>query len=335
MIAYTKPSLLSAAFVAALLGTAPAAFAQDKINLMMNWTADSAHLGFAVAQASGLYEAAGLEVEFTEGKGSAVAAQMVAAGQADIGLADTVAILNVASQGAPIRIISTVWKSGQFGVQYLTSSDITTPADLKGKKLAVSPGSAMQPLIPVFLRANGIADNEVEIITANSNTFLGLLTTGQVDAVSDTPEKVVIPLAAEGKEAGNLYFYTNGVPLASLSLVASEAALAEKPEAYRKFVEATAQGWQKAMEDPEAAVAALLQIFPESEHKPETLVQASAFSFNSICPGGAGDTIGVTSAETWDEMYAVLTSALNLPSDRPITDYYTLDFAPATPVLCK
>lgn len=335
MTALTNRTFYGAALAAALFAAAPAALAQDKINLIMNWTADSAHLGFAVAQASGLYEQAGLEVELTEGKGSAVAAQMVAAGQADIGLADTVAILNVASQGAPIKIISTVWKSGQFGIQFLTSSGITKPGDLDGKKLAVSPGSASQPLVPVFLRANGIDESKVEIVTASSNTFLGLLTTGQVDAVADTPEKVVLPLAAEGKEASNLYFYTNGVPLASLSLVASEKALAENPEAYRKFVEVTAQGWQKAMEDPQAAVDALLKVFPESEHKPETLIQASTYSFNSICPGGAGDTIGVTSAETWDKMYEVLTTALNLPSDRPITDYYTLDFAPATPVLCK
>lgn len=329
-----KTRLSCTAGVLALLLAAPGAWAQDVINLQMNWTADSAHLGFAVAQDSGIYAKHGLEVVLNEGRGSAVAAQLVASGQAEVGLADTVAILNVAAQGAPIVIISTVWKSGQFGVQFLKSSGIATPADLVGRKLAVSPGSAMQPLVPVFLRANGIAESDVEIVTANSNTFLGLLESGQVDAVSDTPEKVVVPLAAAGKEAGNIYFYTHGVPLASLSLVASSAALEKNGDAYTRFVTATAEGWKQAMANPGAAVDALLKVFPDTTHSREALLQGATYSFNSVCPAGKGDVIGVTDAATWDGMYTVLTGALNLPSDRPITDYYTLDHVPADPVLC-
>ena len=66
-------------FKAILLATAmtlPASgtYAADTMKMIMNWTADSAHLGFAVAQVNGLYEAADLNVELEEGRGSAVAA---------------------------------------------------------------------------------------------------------------------------------------------------------------------------------------------------------------------------------------------------------------------
>src|SRR5690606_15014272 len=167
MLYKAKTALLGAALcLASPFGTAMAA---DEIVVQMNWTADSAHLGFAMAEAKGLYEAKDLKVVMNEGRGSAVAAQMVATGQAQVGYADTVATLNVAAQGAPIKIISTVWKSGQFGVQFLESSGITEPRDLIGKKLAVSAGSAMLPLIPVFLRANDIKEDEVEIVTAATN----------------------------------------------------------------------------------------------------------------------------------------------------------------------
>lgn len=311
-----------------------AALAADRIEVQMNWTADSAHLGFAMAEAKGLYAAKDLEVIMNEGRGSAVAAQMVATGQAQVGYADTVATLNVAAQGAPIRIISTIWKSGQFGVQYLESSGIKEPRDLIGKKLAVSPGSAMLPLIPVFLRANDIKEGEVEIVTAATNTFLGLLTTGQVDAVSDTPEKVVVPLRAENVAAGNMYFYNHGVPVASLALIIAEDKLKENPDLYRRFVEATAEGWKAAMADPEGAVDALMKQFPETQHTREALLQAATYSFNSVCPGGAGDVIGVTDDATWATMYDVMTTAMGLTKDKPVTDYYTQDVVPATPVTC-
>lgn len=325
---------LAGAAMAAALGFAGGAQAQDKIQMQMNWTADSAHLGFAIAQLNGIYEEHDLDVELVEGRGSAVAAQLVATGQTQLGYADTGATLNVASQGAPIKIISTIWKSGQFGIQYLADSGISEPKDLVGKKLAVSPGSAMLPLIPVFLKANGIEESEVEIVSAAESAFIGLLTSGQVDAVSQTPENIVVPLAKEGIEAGNMYFYNHGVPIASLALVAREDQLAENPDVYKRFVRATALGWQEAMKDPEAAVDALLEVFPETGHSPENLLQAAEYSFASVCPGGAGDVIGVTDDETWASMYDVMTTAMDLPTSKPVTDYYTLDYVPEEPVLC-
>lgn len=320
------------AFVA-LFGTS-AAFAADKVTMQMNWTADTAHLGFAMAQVKGIYAEHDLEVELVEGRGSAVAAQLVATGQAELGYADTGAILNVASQGAPIRIISTIWKSGQFGIQSLASSNIKEPKDLIGKKLGVSPGSAMLPLIPVFLRANGIEESQVEIVSAAESAFVGLLTSGQVDAVSQTPENIVVPLAAQGIEANNMYFYNNGVPIASLAIVAREDKLAANGDVYKRFVDATAKGWLEALKDPEGSVKALLEVFPETGHTAENLLKSSTYSFASVCPAGSGDVIGVTPAETWASMYEVMTSAMNLTDAKPVTDYYTLDFVPSEPVLC-
>lgn len=329
---YRFKTLLLTTACAAFAGTA--SYAADKLTLQMNWTADSAHLGFAVAQAEGIYAAHDLEVTLVEGRGSAVAAQLVATGQVELGYADTGAALKVASQGAPIKIVSTIWKSGQFGIQFLADSGISEPKDLVGKKLAVSPGSAMMPLIPVFLKANGIDEGDVELITASESAFLGLLTSGQVDAVSQTPENVVVPLAEQGIDAGNMYFYDNGVPIASLSLIAREDKLAENGDVYRRFIEATAEGWKAAMADPEGAIDDLLEIFPETENTKASLLQAATYSFASVCPGGRGDSIGVTPPETWDEMFKVMTTAMDLSSENPVTTYYTNDFVPGEPVTC-
>ncbi|WP_204318718.1 ABC transporter substrate-binding protein [Pseudooceanicola aestuarii] len=318
----------------AALVAAQGAMAADKLTVQLNWTADSAHLGFAVAQEDGIYAEHDLEVTLVEGRGSSVAAQLVATGQVDLGYADTGATLNVAAKGAPIKIISTIWKSGQFGIQSLAESGISAPADLVGKKLAVSPGSAMLPLIPVFLKANDISEDDVEIVSASESAFLGLLTSGQVDAVSQTPENIVVPLAAQGIDADNMYFYDNGVPIASLSLVAREDMIAEKGDVLARFIAATAEGWQKAMDDPDDAIADLLKVFPETENSEASLKQASVYSFASVCPGGTGDTIGVTPPETWEEMFSVMTTAMEMPSEKPVTTYYTNDLVPDEPVSC-
>ena len=324
-------TILAAAAVSALPFQA---FALDPLTLTMNWTADSAHLGFAMAKANGFYEDEGLDVTLEEGRGSSVAAQLVATGQADLGYADAGAALNVASQGAPIKVIATIWKSGQFGIQSLASSGIASPADLKGKRIAVAPGTAMVPLVPVFLAANGMSESDVEVVSATQSAALGLLASGDIDAIAETPENTVVPLKAQGLDVDNMYFYNNGVPVVSLSLIAREDKIAKNPDLYKRFINATARGWQAAMENPEAAVDALLEIFPETENSKEALLQGATYSFASVCPGGSGDAIGVTDAGTWDGIYKVMTTAMNFSDAKPITDYYTLDLLPAEPVAC-
>ena len=192
----------------------------------------------------------------------------------------------------------------------------------------------MVALMPVFLSENGLSEDDVEIVSANQNAFLGLLTSGEVDATAETPENIVVPLAAQGIKANNMYFYNNGVPLVSLSLVALDDTLSDNPELIARFIEATAKGWQKAMADPKAAVAALRATFPGIEKSDEALLQGAAYSFSSVCPGGSGDAIGATDDATWSKIYKVMTGAMDFASDRPITEFYTNAHLPATPVKC-
>lgn len=160
------------------------------------------------------------------------------------------------------------------------------------------------------------------------------MTTKRVDAVSQTPEKIAVPLSKQGIESNNMYFFDNGVPLASLSLVAREDRISNKSDAIKRFIQATAEGWVAAMHDPQSAVKDLKTAFPETENDPEALLQASTYSFASVCPGGKGDTIGVTDDAAWSRMYAVMTSAMGLPADKPVTSYYTNALVPATPIVC-
>ncbi|MCF3931989.1 ABC transporter substrate-binding protein [Acuticoccus sp. M5D2P5] len=327
-------SLVTTILAGCALALPHAAMAADPVKLTMNWTADSAHLGFAMAKAKGFYADEDLDVTLEEGRGSSVAAQLVATGRTEIGLADAGAALNVAAQGAPIEVIATIWKSGQFGVQYLADSGISTPADLKGKSVAVAPGTAMVPLFGAFLAANGMSESDVDIVNATQSAALGLLAKGDIDAIAETPENTVVPLEAEGLDVENMYFYNNGVPVVSLSLIARSDKVEQNADLYERFIRATLKGWQAAMEDPEAAVDALLAEFPETENTKDALLQGAKYSFASVCPGGAGDAIGVTDDDTWSEIYDVMTTAMGFSSDRPVTDYYTLDLLPAEPITC-
>lgn len=141
---------LSAVFL--LLGFVSSnASAADALTVQLNWTADTAHLGFAVAQARGIYKKHDLDNKLVEGRGSAVAAQLVATGQADLAYADAVAALKVASQGVPLKIVSTVWKSGQFGILSIKDAGIKKaegPDRQEAGRLAGFSHAAAYPRLP-------------------------------------------------------------------------------------------------------------------------------------------------------------------------------------------
>ena len=88
------------------------------------------------------------------------------------------------------------------------------------------------------------------------------------------------------------------------------------------------------MQNPEAAVDALLAVFPDTKKTKEALLKSSAYSFSSVCQAGKGDSIGVTDAKTWETIYGVMTTAMQFPTTNPISHYYTSDYLPATAMTC-
>ncbi len=72
----------------AALATSASCFAAEKFTFLTNWYAQAEHGGFYQAQATGLYQHAGLDVEIKMGGPQINVMQLMAAGQADCTLGD-------------------------------------------------------------------------------------------------------------------------------------------------------------------------------------------------------------------------------------------------------
>ena len=58
------------------------------MKMTFNWVADTGYIPFLYADELGYYKDAGIEMEFEQGRGSVVTAQLIAQGQADVGYAE-------------------------------------------------------------------------------------------------------------------------------------------------------------------------------------------------------------------------------------------------------
>ncbi len=120
-------------------------------------------------------------------------------------------------------------------------SDITCPADLKGKEIAVSTNTITDYALDRLLMTEGLASEDiVKVNVPNMPLRLEILSQGKVSAAILTP-----PLSDMAVfNGGRVIVDDIEQPLAGPGLVFSQSALRDKSDAISRFI----QAWQQAVE---------------------------------------------------------------------------------------
>jgi sulfonate transport system substrate-binding protein len=121
-----------------------------------------------------------------------------AAGQQDIGLLGDVPAIIGKSAGINTKIIA-LTSSGPktLAVVVPTRSAITTPAALRGKKVAVVKGSYAHHLLLLVLQKGGLTANDIELINLSQADIATAIVNGNVDAAA-VWEPLLTKLSTQG-----------------------------------------------------------------------------------------------------------------------------------------
>jgi NitT/TauT family transport system substrate-binding protein len=174
---------LLAGSVAAALAAAPA-FAQQKLDFILNWVPGGDHAPYYYAKKMGWYKDAGIDLNLEPGKGSAVAVQKVAAGANPIGLADMPNALALRGKGADTVGVFNVYANSPQGLYWLKSSGIKSVKDLAGKKIGNPAGDGARTIWPALAKANGMDANSVTWVNIDANSKLAALKAKSIDATT-------------------------------------------------------------------------------------------------------------------------------------------------------
>jgi len=309
------------------------AMSADDLKVTLNWLPGQASAGIIYADALGYYRDAGINLTIEPGKGSGTTSQLVAAGNTDVGLANGPSAISIAVKGAPVKIIAPIYQAAQWGMISLKDTPIRTPKDLEGKTVAIPPGGADIPLFEAMVTANNLDKSKINIVSADAATYISLLAEKKVDAVSEAPTEVIVPLAEQGVEAKILYYKDNGAPLVGLSLIAREDKLKENPDLYKRFVEATLKGYAAVAKDPSAAAEAIVKAYPDAESKKRLVEGLTKYEVSGYCMEGANG-LGRPPEQLWKVTETVLSSNLGSLGDQGIKGYYTEDYLPSEVPSC-
>lgn len=299
--------------------------AQTPIVFQLNWTAGGANAGFAAAVVEGFYKDVGLDVKLVEGNGSGNTAQLAANGRADLAYADAVAVSQLIAKGAPLKVISTVYQSNPNAVLALKKANIKSPKDLIGKKVGVPAGSSQVTMLPLFLKANGLKESDINMINMPPTSMVPSLLQGQVDAILGSIDSYQIQVEAQGATVDVYRFADYGVPTVSTSIFATNSYLASNPDIVKRFVAASLKGWTFAIEKPERAVRAIKTVFPSVNDK--LAAQELAAIGPLFCSGGAR-YVGKAEDSLWAKSQELLSEVKLLPAGQDPKSYYTHDFLP-------
>ena len=291
-----------------------------------------------IAIEKGYFAEGGIDVTVSRGYGSADAVKRAATGQADIVQGDIgTAMLLRANEGAEVKVVAPLYDKVPHAVLYYDDQGISSPKDLEGKVLSDAPGSAPRQLFPAFAAVAGIDASKVEFRSvdpsARNTTFAAgqlpiitafILNLADVEklAYSQNPNRKI--LAMRYADYG-LNMYGNGY-------ITSDKMVAEKPQAVAAFVNGAAKGLRDTYLDVPAAVATVQRYAPEVDTEIATrqleLIRDLVLTDLSRSQG-----IGAFDDALLSMTKQAMMSYLGMTTDIPLTDVYTAQFVPATPVL--
>ena len=250
----------AAAGISAMGGFPCPALAQaTKVTFTTSWIPEGPSLFAYVARDKGFWRRHGLDVSVARGSGSGSAAQAVAAGTFDFGMAATPTAIIQASRNLPITCIGQINYDALMGVAVLAASPIRTPKELEGRKLGASVTSGEYPFLPLYAEKAGFDLKKVEMVQIDGKVRERSLVEKQVDAVSSFATSTLPSLVPLGTDLRFMLFRDVGVDFYGQSLIAQPARIEKDPNLAAAFVAGAMEAIRFAMTDFDAAVDIFLK----------------------------------------------------------------------------
>jgi NitT/TauT family transport system substrate-binding protein len=141
---------------------------------------------------------------------------------------------------------------------------ITRPKDLEGKTIGAPPGDGQRQVFPAFAKLHGIDQSKVTWVNVEPAAKIPALAEKRVDSVADYTTGLPFYEKAMGKgNAVMMPWAEHGFDMYSMSIIASEKTMKDRPKVLRAFLEASYMGWRDVMEDPKSGLEIFKKRVPE------------------------------------------------------------------------
>ena len=305
----------------------------EKVSLRWNYIFDGTASPFFYADSQGLYEDAGFDVRILPGRGSLIAAQTVATGRDDYAIITADAAIQVITAGGNLQITAALQRSHPAALIHKTDIEIETLQDLVDEEAVLISGAGSsyhQALFGIMAEA-GIPKDSVEIQYVDFAAFAASYRTVDRAAVVGGIDSEPAAYREFDPDVQAISLTDLGLNMYGNVLVTQATRIQEDPEGVRAFTGAILEGWTTAMEDPEAAAAAMVEANPDLKGSADTpagqeSLEVALSLFES--PSDPSAPIGRIVDSDFAEMVDFLSNYMGLEDPLDPEAYYTNEFVP-------
>ncbi|MFC5746261.1 ABC transporter substrate-binding protein [Actinomadura rugatobispora] len=236
-------------------GTGPGG--TKKVTIQIDGSAVPYYAPLYAAKEQGYFAKAGLDVTFTYAQGSDIV-KNVAAGNVDFGFPNGDSVITAYGKGVKTRVVHTTYQQGIGALLSTGRANISSPADLKGKTVAVTDlGSPNYIQLQAMLKQSGLGLGDVKVKTIGTGAIVDALKNGQVDAIVFSRLRYYA-LKSAGVDVRQI-LSDQYLPSFGNVVVASPDKVEKDPKTVKAFDDALDQGLEYTTKDPAAAVDMAVQ----------------------------------------------------------------------------
>jgi NitT/TauT family transport system substrate-binding protein len=303
----------------------PAAAADLRLGLIFNTRIEGPSAPFLLPFDKGYYKAEGLNVGIETAAGSLEAIERVAAGSADMGVADVNALIKYRDghPNAPIKAVFILYSRPPFAVIGRKSRGVRTPKDLEGKRLGAAVSGESYAYWPILVKETGIDADKISIENIGIPVREPMLAAGQVDAVTGLSLQIFIGLKERGVPVDDIVVMlmaNYGLDLYGDVVIVNPKFAADQPDAVKGFLRALLKGLKDSVKSPAAAIVAVLRRNDSVSKDTETERLTLAIRDNILTPEVKANGYGTIDRQRFAHAIDQLGLAYSFKAAKPKPD---------------
>jgi NitT/TauT family transport system substrate-binding protein len=318
--------VLKAAVLAASFAASMTAAAADAVSFRLNWYVVGLHAPFYYGKERGFFKDEGIDLTINEGRGSINTVQVVAAGSDQFGFADSSSVVLVAAKGGDVRSVMSLVNTSPFAVISRADSNIRTPKDLEGKRLALAQGDPFFQLFAAMAAQNKIDTSKITMVQVDPAGKTVAVLERRADALLGSIDDQFFAIKHRGIEPAALRFADHGVDIVGYSVLAHTTVIKNNPDLVRRFVKATARSWEEARKNPAAAIDAAMKVKPDLNR--QTLMDQMNADLALMDSKNSKGRTGFGAQPDWDRSITLLKEYRDVKTDKNWTFFHTNEFLP-------
>jgi len=292
----------------------------QEITVKLKWLHQAQFAGNYVAVEKGFYANEKLKVNLGPFSFEDPTIDSVVNGTAVFGITGADELILARSKGLTLKAFAVIYKINPVCAYSLKESGITNPLDFIGKNIGLERGTNVEILYYAMMGKLDINRSQINELTTgyDATELLNGITDVSTGYLINEPHQVI----EAGYEVNTILMADYGVNMYADVLFATEDTINNNPELVEKFLRATLEGWQYAIDHNGEAIDIVLEYVTNGSRSHEM------YMLNSSIPLiQTGETpIGWMKKDEWMQVQDILLEQNITDAEINIENVYTMDF---------